>query len=263
MGGVAACSSCCHDVGKIPPTVQSVGEDAPAHPLPQGLDAAVAQEREATPPFAAAAPAPSAAAPPPPVSDEESVPGTEHSAASTDASTAPSATADPEDTEAPGSDGSCGAQNNNDSAEAPDMEAAHQVVKGFVRALVRGRTITMLSVSGNLTECFVSLDRQLSTLMLARSSKKDAKRRGIALEHISEICVGEEAAGGVELPLDEHSVAILLEDGSALGFHFPDFEDRDTFALCMSMFVDGRKGRLSRKSRESGQGSPSRKVKRV
>lgn len=158
--------------------------------------------------------------------EESSVAATEHSAAGTDVSTSASASAS--------------------SEPEPDMDAAQQVVKSFVRQLVRGRRVTMLAVKGGFAECFVSLDRRLTTLAIARSSKKDAKRRGIPLEQITEICVGSDAAGDVELALDEFSVAIFLEDGSCLGFRFADFEERDTFALCLSMFVDGRKGQAKK-----------------
>mmetsp|Transcript_18716 Transcript_18716/g.34872 ORF Transcript_18716/g.34872 Transcript_18716/m.34872 type:complete len:239 (+) Transcript_18716:66-782(+) len=139
-----------------------------------------------------------------------------------------------------------------DASTSPDVGQAQQVVKNFVRTFVKGNSMNVLTVNGSATECIVSLDRKLTTISLQRPGKKDAKRRAVPLESIEEICVGDEAGDGVELPLDEFCVTLLLEDGNALAFRFNDVEERDTFALCLSMFVDGRRNEMMRKKKKKG-----------
>lgn len=149
-----------------------------------------------------------------------------------------------------GCDVSAAASDSTAASATPDVGKAQHVVKNFVRNLVKGRTITVLTVNGSTTQCIASLDRKLTTLSLQRSCKKDAKKRGVPLSDITEVCIGEEAGDEIELPLDEFCVTLLLEDGNAVGFKFEDIEERDTFALCLSMFVDGRRGEVERKKRE-------------
>jgi len=137
------------------------------------------------------------------------------------------------------------------ASTAPDMGKAQAVVKTFVRTYVKGQKISVLTVSGDTTECIATLDRRLTTLSLQRSAKKDAKKRGILLAEINQVCMGQEAGDEIDLPLDENCVTLLLEDGNAVGFRFEDVEERDTFALCLSMFVDGRRTELERKGKEN------------
>jgi len=134
------------------------------------------------------------------------------------------------------------------ASSTPDVGQAQQVIKNFVRTIVKGRTINALTVNGGVSECGLSLDRKLTTLYLQRAGKKDARKRAIPLETIAEICVGDDAGADVELPLTELCVTLCLDDKSALAFQFDDLEDRDTFALCLSMFVDGRRGETQKKA---------------
>lgn len=147
-----------------------------------------------------------------------------------------------------------------DTATPGQVGQAQEVVKSFVRALVKGRPISVLSLSGGLAAVVVSVDRKLTTLTLKRGEKKEGKKRGIPLESVAEICVGEDCGEEIELPVNELCVTLLLEDGQAVGFQFEDNEDRDTFALCLSMFVDGRRGEICRKSAEKGSSRQSSSV---
>jgi len=131
----------------------------------------------------------------------------------------------------------------------PDVGQAQHLVKNFVRTYVKGHDVNVLSVNGGTAACTAYLDRKLTTLSLQRAGKKDGKKRGIPLEDVAEICVGDEAGDDVELELDDFSVTLLLQDGQAVGFRLADLEERDTFALCMSMFVDGRRGEVQRKQK--------------
>lgn len=131
--------------------------------------------------------------------------------------------------------------------DGPSADQAQQVVKSFVRGIVKGRVISVLSTQGGTAECLVTLDRKLTTLSVQRAGKKDSKKRNVPLDKIAEIAVGEDVRDQVELEVDETCVTLLLDDGQAIGFTFPDLEARDTFALCLSMFVDGRRAEVERK----------------
>lgn len=145
---------------------------------------------------------------------------------------------------------SAAASDSTAASTTPDMGKAQHVVKNFVRTFVKGRSVSVLTVNGSTTECIASLDRKLTTLSLQRSGKKDAKKRGVPLHSITEVCVGLEAGDEIDLPLDDLCVTLLLEDGNAVGFKLNDIEDRDTFALCLSMFIDGRRGEMERKAKK-------------
>jgi len=127
------------------------------------------------------------------------------------------------------------------ATSADDVAQAQKVVKNFVKGIVKGRTIRVLSTHGGTAECIVTLDRKLTVLSIQRAGKKDGKKRGIPLERVVEICVGADIRSAIELPVDDVCVVLVLDDKQAIGFRFDDVEDRDTFALCMSMFVDGRR----------------------
>lgn len=124
---------------------------------------------------------------------------------------------------------------------------AQVVVKAFVRGMVKGRPMDVLSQSGGTAECTVFLDRKLTTLSLARAGKEDSKKRAVPLQDISEITVGEESGQEFGLPTTALCVTLVLENGQAIAFAFEDEEKRDTFALCLSMFVDGRRTEVQRR----------------
>merc|ERR1712187_217033 len=128
----------------------------------------------------------------------------------------------------------------------PDAGKAQQVMKNFVRAYVKGRDVAVLAVDGGVKQCFISLDRKLTTLSLQRSGKKDSKKRGIRLEDISKICIGQESNDDVDLELDDLCVTLIIADGQAVSFRLEDVEERDTFARCLSMFADGRRGEVKK-----------------
>lgn len=123
---------------------------------------------------------------------------------------------------------------------------AQEVVKAFVQTVVRGLKLSAVSPDGE-AECIVFLDRKLTTMYLQPPKNKEGNKRSIALEIISEIAVGEDVSEEAEqLDVDEKCVTMLLSDGEAIAFRFGDMEARDTFALCLSMFVDGRRAEVRR-----------------
>mmetsp|Transcript_94775 Transcript_94775/g.271878 ORF Transcript_94775/g.271878 Transcript_94775/m.271878 type:complete len:197 (-) Transcript_94775:68-658(-) len=140
----------------------------------------------------------------------------------------------------------------------PEVEKAQNVVKNFVRCLIKGLPVSLLSVHGGTADCLAFLDRRLTQLELQRTDKVDAKRRQVNLEEIAEVVVGEYGGQDFNLPTDALSVTLVLDSGQAIGFRFDNDEDRDTFALCLSMFIDGRRLDISK---NIGQGpKPLHKV---
>jgi len=112
------------------------------------------------------------------------------------------------------------------SAQSPGRDVmALQVVKNFVRSFVQGTAMHKLDDSGRVTEYFAWLDKKLTTLSLVPLTK-ESEPSSILLESISQICA-----------LDDFSVSLHLDRGSVVSFRFDDAEQRDTFALCLSMFV--------------------------
>jgi len=133
------------------------------------------------------------------------------------------------------------------STTGTDVVGAQHVVKTFVRTMVKGQPLQVLSVNGGTAECLVSLDRKLNNLYLQKAGKPDSKKRAIPLETIEHIVVGEDVQAGVQLPVTAMCVTLILLDGQALAISFDEVEPRDTFALCLSMFVDGRRSEVDRK----------------
>lgn len=153
-------------------------------------------------------------------------------------------------------------QASNDSTEASltgapeeDNSQAQHIVQDFVRMFVKGCVLSVLTTNGGEADCIVSLDRKLTTLSVQRSNKKGATKHGIPLEQVRKIYVGEEADQEDRVPkVDGMCVTVRCLPGQALAFRFADFEERDTFVLCLSMFADRVKEDIQRK--QQGSGSP-------
>jgi len=136
-------------------------------------------------------------------------------------------------------------------AEGEDgLNDSQRLVKRFVQQMVKGRVLEMLSKVGGSVECLVRLDRELKNIMIQRAGKKDGKQRAIPLTTVQDVCMGREVADEVELPVDEQSVTLMLDQGQAIAFRFDGDQDRDTFVKCMSMFVEGN--RKEAKHRKKG-----------
>lgn len=127
-----------------------------------------------------------------------------------------------------------------EALEMPEDRLDRQEISGFIRDLVRGRTLPVLAVNGTAVECLVAMDKQLRYMVIQRTGKKEAKRRALALETVDQICVGTEALEDSGLPLTEMCVCLLLTEGQAVAFVFQNLRERDLFASTLSMFVDQR-----------------------
>lgn len=117
---------------------------------------------------------------------------------------------------------------------------AKRIIKEFVRTMVKGRTLTVVPANGNVRKCFVSLSRKLDALKI-RANEKDKQARAIALVDIDEMLVGTDVSGsqaceGLETPLDDLCVTLVLASGDCITFRMPDMDSRDTLVMCLTMF---------------------------
>jgi len=139
-------------------------------------------------------------------------------------------------------------ENCGQSAVVQDPNQAQNIVAEFVGNIRRGMEVEVLSTSGNSAMCVVALDRQLTKMTLQRAGKKDGKKREVPLENIDTIAVGTDLPEEVELPVDEFCATFfLLNNDGVLSYRFADMDQRDTFALCIAMFVEGRKKEVARR----------------
>lgn len=136
-----------------------------------------------------------------------------------------------------------------ETTEGPgDQADAQRIVKNFVKSIVRGQEVEVLSTSGGSATCTVSLNKKLTIMTLQRG--KSGKKREIPLETIKEVAIGSHAAESVpELPIDDMCVTfVLVDNGGVLSYRFANNEDRDIFAMCVALFVDGRKTECERQA---------------
>merc|ERR1712151_1375915 len=93
------------------------------------------------------------------------------------------------------------------------LNQSQRLVKKFVQRMVRGRVLRMLSTVGGSVECLVHLGRELKNIVIQRAGKKDSKQRAIPLASVQDICVARRVPDEVELPVDDSSVTLILEQG--------------------------------------------------
>eukprot|EP00746_Dinoflagellata_sp_MGD_P164441 gnl/MRDRNA2_/MRDRNA2_93068_c0_seq1.p1 gnl/MRDRNA2_/MRDRNA2_93068_c0~~gnl/MRDRNA2_/MRDRNA2_93068_c0_seq1.p1 ORF type:complete len:301 (+),score=82.62 gnl/MRDRNA2_/MRDRNA2_93068_c0_seq1:48-950(+) len=124
-----------------------------------------------------------------------------------------------------------------DGLSAEQQKQAKSVIKEFVKEMVRGRKMNVISKGGAVRSCTVSLARKLDSLklQLGNNTKK------IALSEIADIHIGQDGPS-IDTPLDDMCCTMALTAGECLTFRFPDVTARDTFAMCMLMFVNGARG---------------------
>lgn len=113
--------------------------------------------------------------------------------------------------------------------------AIKQSMKAFVKQMIKGREISVLSVDGQLRTCVCSLDRKLKNFVveISRSSRK------IPLTTVSEVFQGKEPED-IDTPLDELCSTMMLESGECISFRFATVSDRESFAMCLQIIVDGQ-----------------------
>eukprot|EP00746_Dinoflagellata_sp_MGD_P069465 gnl/MRDRNA2_/MRDRNA2_28450_c0_seq1.p1 gnl/MRDRNA2_/MRDRNA2_28450_c0~~gnl/MRDRNA2_/MRDRNA2_28450_c0_seq1.p1 ORF type:complete len:231 (-),score=56.13 gnl/MRDRNA2_/MRDRNA2_28450_c0_seq1:166-858(-) len=120
-------------------------------------------------------------------------------------------------------------------SEKQQQKEAKIVIQDFVKEMVRGRAISVVSRLGTLRECTASLSRKLDIFKIQGGNSV----REIPLTDISNIHIGENTeATNIDTPLDELCCTMVLVSGECVTFKFPDITARDTFAMCMLMFAN-------------------------
>mmetsp|Transcript_123759 Transcript_123759/g.214549 ORF Transcript_123759/g.214549 Transcript_123759/m.214549 type:complete len:241 (-) Transcript_123759:354-1076(-) len=107
-------------------------------------------------------------------------------------------------------------------------------MKSFVKSMVKGREMNVLSVDGQLRACTCSFDRKLRNYNIVISKET----RSIALSRFREVFQGLEPED-IATPLDELCATFVLDNGECLTFRFNDVEERENFAMCLAIIVDG------------------------
>lgn len=124
-----------------------------------------------------------------------------------------------------------------DKLSAEQQKQAKAVIKDFVKEMVRGRKMNVISKDGSVRSCVVFLGRKLDSFKIQAGNNT----KKIALAEIADIHIGQDGPS-IDTPLDEMCCTMALTAGECLTFRFPDVTARDTFAMCMLMFVNGARG---------------------
>mmetsp|Transcript_59338 Transcript_59338/g.133674 ORF Transcript_59338/g.133674 Transcript_59338/m.133674 type:complete len:239 (+) Transcript_59338:94-810(+) len=120
-------------------------------------------------------------------------------------------------------------------ARQREKSRIQQAMKAFVRTMVRGQQLGVISPNGQLRTCSGSLDKRIKHLII---ELKGSVRR-IALTEIQEVFQGKEPED-IDTPLDELCSTLMLESGECISFTFPDVPSRENFAMCLQILVDGQ-----------------------
>lgn len=131
---------------------------------------------------------------------------------------------------------SLGSEFINDQIPAHQREVARiqSQMKHFVKGMVRGRELSVLSVDGQLRSCTCSLDRKLRNYSIVINKET----RTIPLARFREVFQGTEPED-IATPLDELCTTFVLDTGECLSFRFKDVAEREGFAMCLQIIVDG------------------------
>lgn len=122
---------------------------------------------------------------------------------------------------------------------------ANVVVTKFVKSMVRGRNMNVVLPSGSTTTCFCSLSRGLDELRI-RVREHDRHARQVPLAELREIVAGSDVSRSIackdlETPLDGLSVTLAIRD-ECITFRMKDIEERDTLAMCLTLFRNQLRG---------------------
>merc|ERR1712139_553185 len=95
-------------------------------------------------------------------------------------------------------------------------------MKKFVRTMVRGEKMGVVSPDGQMRTCVCLLDKRLKNFVI----EIKGSNRKLPLSTVSEIYQGKEPED-IDTPLDDLCSALTLDSGECITFHFPDIAARD------------------------------------
>jgi len=110
-----------------------------------------------------------------------------------------------------------------------------QAMKGFVKTMVRGQDMSVLSPDGRNRTCCCSLDRRLKFFVI----ELKGARRKIGLSEVAEVFQGKEPED-ISTPLDELCCTLMLQTDECITFRFTDVPSREHFGTCLQVLVDGQ-----------------------
>lgn len=110
-----------------------------------------------------------------------------------------------------------------------------KIMKGFVKGMVKGKEMSVLSVDGQLRNCTCSFDRKLKNFVI----EINQTRRKVPLSTVNEVCQGNEPED-IDTPLDDLCSTLVVESGECITFRFNNIEERENFAMCLQILVDGQ-----------------------
>lgn len=108
-------------------------------------------------------------------------------------------------------------------------------MRKFVKAMVHGVESSVLSIDGQLRTCTLSLDRKLRFFAI----EVVRRVRKIPLASIKEVQQGLEPED-IETPLDHLCATLILATDECISFRFSTVSERQDFALCLSVLLDGQ-----------------------
>merc|ERR1719203_2545370 len=120
------------------------------------------------------------------------------------------------------------------STRLREADKIKQAMKSFVRSMVRGQQMGVISPDGALRTCSCSLDKKLKNF---RIELKGSVRQ-IPLADMSDVFQGTEPED-IDTPLDELCSTVMLQSQECISFHFADVPAREHFGMCLQVLVDG------------------------
>lgn len=124
----------------------------------------------------------------------------------------------------------CGDQTSQQKAD--DVKKLQNVIKDFVKEVLRGVELDVVLEDGSLVCCRCWIDNRLSVLTLR---VRDVVRQ-IGLADIEQICSGKELQSiRTTTPLDQNCATLVMSNDQCVTFKFQDVEAREHFATCMKV----------------------------
>jgi len=120
-------------------------------------------------------------------------------------------------------------------AQKRETKRIQQEMKAFVKSMVRGQQMGVVSPDGQMRMCTCSLDKRLKNFVI----ELKGSTRKIPLSKVNEVYQGKEPED-IATPLDDLCSTLTLDSGECLTFHFPDIPAREHFAMCLQILVDGQ-----------------------
>lgn len=116
-----------------------------------------------------------------------------------------------------------------------EVSRVQQEMKKFVKGMVRGQQMGVVSPNGQLRTCTCRLDKRLKFFEI----EIKGSTRSIALATLSEVYQGKEPED-IATPLDDLCSTLVLDSGECISFQFNTVPLREHFAMCLQILVDGQ-----------------------